>query len=89
MAEAQGMKVELVNGPNGPRYRTSQGMKTPSQLTDALVEPPLPRPAETASRLSRALNGIGMGLMVAGIYQGVMEAQEGPGARPASAATAR
>ena len=78
MGEAQGMKVELVNGPNGPRYRTPQGMKTPSQLTDALVEPPA-APGPAASRLSRGLNNIGIGLMVLGIYQGVMEAQERAG----------
>ena len=78
MAEAQGMKVEPVNGPNGPRYRTSQGMKTPSQLTDALVEPPA-APGPAASRLSRGLNNIGMGLMVLGLYHGVMEAQERAG----------
>ena len=79
MTEAQGLKVELVKGPGGPRFKTPDGTKTASQLSDMLTEPPLGPPAPAASRVSRALNGIGMGLMVVGIYQGVMEAAERAG----------
>ncbi|HNV02593.1 MAG TPA: hypothetical protein PLE61_00125 [Vicinamibacterales bacterium] len=79
MAEAQGMKADLVNGPGGPRYRTPQGTKTPSQLVDALTEPPLPGGQPKASWVSRGLNGVGVTLMGFGIYQGVKDAQEQAG----------
>ncbi len=79
LAEAQGMKFELVNGPNGPRYRMPGGLKTPSQLADALTEPPFAAPQPGSSALSRGLNNAGIVLMGLGIYHGVKDAQERAG----------
>ena len=79
LAEARGMKVELINGPAGPRFRTPEGVKTQSQLADMLTEPPLGPPQPGSSLVSRGLNNIGMGLMVVGLYMGIKEAQERAG----------
>ena len=72
LAESQGLGARLVNTPNGPRWQTAEGLKTPSQMADALSKPP--GQAAPSAGLGKKLLGLGMlGLMVHGGYVGLKE----------------